>query len=151
MRRSPALVIASHRRRTLCSLQLLLGRLAGCAPPLGGGHGIDVWTCGFGLRRWALQRLELVLRLPPTAVVSCNAPASAGAAPSWVVLPELQPRTAFRLAPRPSGLLEPLQPWAEQPLIFIDTRLSSKDCYIAHRRADHAMQSCASSGPISCC
>ncbi|APD48723.1 MULTISPECIES: glycosyltransferase [unclassified Synechococcus] len=125
MRRRPALVIATHPH--LAPLQLLLGRLAGC-PTWAAAHGIDVWTLRFGLRRWALQRLELVL--PVSRYTRDQLHHQLGRrCPELVVLPNSFNQNRFRPGPRPVALLERYSLRPEQPLIFSITRLSSKDCY----------------------
>ena len=119
----PQLVFCTHLH--LAPLSWLVARLCG-APFWLACHGIEVWGPLAGLRRWALERADLLL--PVSRFTAEQVQQQLGARmPPLAILANTYDASRFKPGPRPAGLLERYGRRADQPLLFALTRLSVGD------------------------
>jgi len=119
----PQLVLCTHLH--LAPLALLVARLSGARFWLA-CHGIEVWGPLAGLRRWALERADLLL--PVSRFTAEQLQQQLGRSmPPFAVLPNTYDARRFKPGPRPMALLARYGLTEDQPLLFALTRLSVGD------------------------
>jgi glycosyltransferase involved in cell wall biosynthesis len=119
----PQLVVCTHVH--LAPLAMLVARLSGARYWLA-CHGIEVWGQLAGLRRWALERADLLL--PVSRYTTEQLQNQLGRAmPPSAILPNTYDARRFKPGPRSSTLLARYGLTENQPLLFVLTRLSTGD------------------------